>query len=145
MNRNSTKTTVKRAVAFAIDWNLIFIISMAVLVSGKNFNMQYLITPSTEMFSSGNVILGILCFILLPLTRDLLFRNASIGKMIMGLRVVDPVSGNPPDVINLIKRNVTFYIFPIEAITFFANNGKKIGDDLSGTAVVEKKPKRKSN
>ncbi len=134
----STKTTVKRAIAFVIDWNLILIISIALLISGGNFSIDYLLVPSTEMFSSAGVIIGLVCLIALPLLKDLLFKNASLGKLIMGLRVVDASSGKPAPVRSLIIRNITFYLPPVELIAFMTN-GRTIGDRLSGSTVVEKK------
>lgn len=135
---SKTKTTIKRAIAFTIDWNLIFIISLVVFLSGPNFNPKYLIAPSTEMFSMFNVFLGILCFMVLPLVKDLMFKNASIGKLIMGIRVVNADNGDQPSTINLIKRNVLFYFPQIELILFLIKGGKTIGDIISNTIVVEK-------
>lgn len=134
----STKTIIKRAIAYIIDWNLIFIISIAVLISEKNFSVEYLIVPSTDMFSPVNVILGLLCFMALPLIKDLIFRNASLGKLIMGLRVVDAATGKPATVCSLVLRNMTFYLLPVELIAFITS-GKTIGDRISGSIVAEKR------
>ncbi len=136
---SKTKTTIKRAIAFAIDWNLIFIISLVIFLSGPNFDPKYLLVPSTEMFSMFNVFLGILSFMVLPLVKDLMFKNASIGKLIMGIRVVNADDGSQPSTINLIKRNIAFYFPPIELISFLIKGGKTIGDIISNTIVVEKK------
>lgn len=105
--------------AFIIDWNLIFLISVATILSGPDFDVNYLLVPSTEMFSSANLIVGILCLIVFPLIKDMLFGNASIGKRIMRLKVINADTGNSPSIISLIIRNITFYIPPVELFPFF--------------------------
>ncbi len=62
----------------------------------------------------------------------------TLGKLIMGLRVVDASSGEPASTRSLIIRNITFYLPPVELIAFMTN-GRTIGDKLSGSTVVEKK------
>ena len=141
MDKNYSSTFIKRAVAFIIDWNLIFIICFTILLSGPNFDVEYLARPSIRMFSFYNVIFGLLSFILFPLIKDILFRNASLGKVIMGLRVVDAETGTPPSLINLILRNVTFYFPPIGMISYFANGGKTLGDMIAKTTVISKRKK----
>ena len=133
-----TRLCIKRAIAFIIDWILIFIIGTGLLFIGPRFDMKYLLVPSTKMFSSYGVILGILSFIALPLLKDLLFKNASLGKAIMRIVVVDTDSLKYPSVLHMILRNITFYLAPIEAIAFFVNKGKTIGDSISNTVVVGK-------
>lgn len=132
------KLYIKRAIAFIIDWNLIFIISIGLLLIGPRFDMNYLLVPSTEMFSSYGVILGVICFIVLPLLKDLMFRNASLGKAIMRIVVVDANSLERPSVSQLILRNITFYLVPIEVVALFINKGKTIGNSISNTIVMEK-------
>lgn len=117
---------------------MIFLISVAIILSGPDFDVNYLLVPSTEMFSSANLIVGILCLIVFPLIKDMLFGNASIGKRIMRLKVINADTGNSPSIISLIIRNITFYIPPVELFSFLANNGMTIGDKISHTTVVDR-------
>lgn len=133
------RIVIKRIVAFVIDWNLVFLICVALLLSGPQFKLEYLALPRVEMFSSYGVILGLLGFVLLPLIRDCILKNASVGKRIMGLRVVDVKTWQPPSLGKLILRNVMFYFPAVEFILVLVNNGASVGDMISGTAVVEKR------
>lgn len=124
-----------------IDWNLILLLSFAMFLISPNFDWKYLSVPSTEMFSAYGVALGFLCLLILPLIKDCIFRNASIGKKIMGLRVVDRTTGQPPRFGKLLLRNITFYFYYVEIIAVLVNRGVSLGDMLSGTAVIEKNGK----
>lgn len=138
---SSAKTIAKRIVAFIIDWNLIMLLCFAMFLISPNFDVKYLMVPSTEMFSAHGVILGLLGLAVLPLIRDCIFRNASLGKLIMGLRVVDQTTGQPPRLGKLLLRNLTFYLCYIEFIVMLVNRGVSLGDMLSGTTVTEKNGK----
>lgn len=54
--------------------------------------------------------IGYICLIML---RDLTFRNQSIGKKLLNLEVIS-VEGTKPSILQLILRNVTTIIWPIE-------------------------------
>lgn len=70
--------------------------------------------------------------------KDLIFKNASIGKKIMNLQVVTK-DNNKPNVIALILRNIFIcYIYPISFILILIFN-KSLGDFVFKTKVVEVK------
>ena len=139
METSNTRTKIKHAVALVIDWNLILLICMALLVSSPQFKIEYLALPRIEMFSSPGVILGLLGFLLIPLIQDFLFGGSSLGKRIMGLRVIEVKTGKRPRFIKSLLRNVTFYLIFLELLLVFVNGGTALGDMISGTAVVEKR------
>ncbi len=126
---------IRRAIAFIIDWNLVFLICIGLFISGPRFDIEYLLRPSIKMFSAYGVLLGVLGFVLLPLLKDCLFKGASLGKLICGIKVYDNHSKDTAKISSLILRNVTFYIPFIEMIICLCNNGKTLGDMLSSSYV----------
>lgn len=72
--------------------------------------------------------------LLLIVCKDLVFRNASIGKKILKLKVVTD-EGNIPSIKSMILRNLLFLIFPINGIVILSK-GKKIEDILLHLNVV---------
>ena len=133
---------IRRAIAFIIDWNLIFIICFGLFVSGPRFDLEYLLLPSIRMFSAYGVLLGALGFVLLPLLKDCLFKGASLGKLVCGIKVYDCQSRDTAKISSLILRNITFYVPFIELIVYLCNNGKTFGDMLS-SSYVDLKTRRK--
>lgn len=125
----------RRCIAFVIDWNIILPINFFLFVSGPRFDVQYLLRPSMKMFSAYGVLLGIAGFILLPLVKDCLFKGASIGKLICGIRVYDATTRETARLSSLILRNITFYVPFVELIVCLANKGRTLGDEISGTFV----------
>lgn len=128
---------VKRSFAFIIDWVLIWSISIAFFLMSPEFNIDYLLYPSVKMFSFYGIFLGILSFIILPLIKDIVFRNASLGKVIFGLRVADAKDGSMPSKAKLVLRNTTFYFPYIELVVLLICK-KTLGDMISSTEVVKK-------
>lgn len=132
---NSKNVTIRRFVAFVIDWNVIFLIGFGLFISGPRFDIEYLRRPSIKMFSAYGVLLGILAFILLPLLKDCVFKGASLGKLICGIKVYDIHRKNTAGIFSLILRNITFYIPFVEMIVCLCNKGRTLGDMLSSTYV----------
>ncbi len=128
---------VKRAFAFIVDWVIICSISIAFFLMSPEFSIDYLLYPSIKMFSFYGIILGILSFTILPLIKDLVFCNASIGKAIFGLCIVDAINGSVPAKGKVILRNLMFYFPFIEIIPLLIIK-KTLGDIISGTEVVKK-------
>jgi len=126
---------IRRGIAFAIDWNLIFLISFGLFVSGPRFEIQYLLRPSIKMFSACGVLLGFLSFALLPLIKDCLFKGSSLGKLICGIKVYDNHSNETAGNFSLILRNFTFYFPFVEIIVALCNNGRTLGDMLSSSYI----------
>ncbi len=126
---------IRRGLAFLIDWILICSVGTALFLLGPEFDPEYLIYPSIEMFSAYGVILGVLLVLLFPLFRDVIFGGASLGKRIMGLRIVKKGTREKPSVGALILKNLTFCFVSIEAILCLVNHGFTLGNLISGTEV----------
>lgn len=75
-------------------------------------------------------------FILL-IFKDLVFENRSLGKKIVKLEIITKELKKPNSKI-LILKNITLLLWPIEIIVMFlSRKGKRIGDYLFKTSVVE--------
>lgn len=131
---------VKRFFAFVIDYNLIFIIGDALFLISPSFSVEYLLRPSIKMFSVIGVALGIIWFLLAFLCKDILFGNASLGKKIFRLQVLDRTTGQKPTVRQLVLRNVflLFMFLQVEMIVIIANRQIRLGDMIADTVVCKK-------
>ena len=95
---------LKRFFAEIIDY---FIIGL-LFVGLENFNLPewfYGISFSIADIPIDIPSIGVLIVIVLISTKDLLFRNASVGKKIMGLVIVDD-KRNIPNIKNMLKRGI---------------------------------------
>lgn len=125
----------KRLIALYIDF--IFIVIFTTLI------IQIITLGKIDAFSSPIIICIaifsalILAFILTS-RKDLLFKNASIGKKIMGIAIYTE-DGNIPIKNILIKRISSHLLFfPMEIINILLNN-KTSGDEEYKTIVSIKK------
>ena len=76
-----------------------------------------------------------LCIIYLLFIGKDIIGGQSIGKRIAKIKVVDSV-GNIPNIIRLFIRNITIFIWPIEAI-FILLEKPRIGERITKTRVIE--------
>lgn len=136
------KLDVRRLIAFAIDWNLTYIIGMALLFGGPQFKTEYLIAPSMRMFTPFSVLSALAWFVGACMLRDLIFGGRSLGKLICGLKIQNRADGGNPRMRQLILRNITFYFAVIEMVVWAVNNGVRLGDMAAGTEVVRKNGKK---
>lgn len=105
-------------------------ISMSIILIILNFNLD-------NIFYYININLVIFTFLFL--LKDLVFRNASIGKRALNLEILKS-DNTVPSVSTLILRNIFVFLWPIDAILILANK-RKIGDIIFKTKVVEKEYK----
>ncbi|WP_281988964.1 RDD family protein [Aquimarina aggregata] len=70
------------------------------------------------------------------LIRDLFFRNGSIGKKILNLKIVSDINGFNTNKVNKILRNITMIIWPIELIILLISN-KRLSDYILKINVIE--------
>ncbi len=72
----------------------------------------------------------------------MIFRDAlgkSIGKKILGLEIVNYKNKCRPKRIQLILRNITSFIMPLEFIfVLFRSDRRRIGDLIAGTEIIRK-------
>lgn len=80
----------------------------------------------------------VVCFILtyvLILFRDNIFGNASIGKKLLKIKVVK-VNGEKINLITSLKRNILFFLWPVEILLIITDN-RRLGDMWAKTIVVK--------
>lgn len=135
------KPLVRRFFAFAVDWNIMFGVAMALMFYGPGSSPEYLIYPSIKMLSSAGFLLGLAWLLLYCLFKDCLFGKRSLGKLIFGLSIRNAETGKSPSYGSLILRNITYVIVQIEGIIVLANKGKRLGDLIARTQVVRRNKK----
>lgn len=163
----------KRSIALLFDIIVAFCIAMALVLVTSVINMilQSLI-PGIKRLLSQEVFI-VIYFLL----RDSFYQGRGIGKNLMGLRVVDAITGAKPTIAQSIKRNLIFVIpflvkfiwelavpfipvadvstmisrviqilctcyvillIPFECYQAYSSKGgRRIGDRVAGTKVVE--------
>lgn len=118
----------KRKIAYIIDF--IFIVSLLgiITVFFKFIELpHWLFTIKIETPASINLpSIGTVLILLMIFAKDLLFINASLGKKIMKIRIVD-VEGGRVSVFRLIKRSVLMQTVGI--FKFFQAKSNKIHTD----------------
>lgn len=117
----------KRFIALYIDFLISFIfIYFPVLISDNVFENIIVVRVIITIIS--------LCsFVWLMIHKDLLFKNASIGKKLMGLKIYN--NNEIPEKNIIIKRNeLTFLIFPLYIFLILFKN-KSYGDLKYNTEV----------
>lgn len=123
--RRSVKT--KRILAFVVDWCIVFAICAGIITWGAD-------SGKVNTFS---LILAIILYIALPIFRDLLFKNRSLGKLFIGLEVIDG-EGNKPEIVPMIMRNI-FALFPwVDFVLLVATDDGTLGDRISKTYVIKR-------
>ena len=139
---DSSKMTIKRTVAFLIDWVIILFVCIFLMFLQFDFGLPFFLKAGTAVFiTSYSGIIGLLGFILLPLFRDVMFGNGSIGKKLMGITVVSCDSREKISVGRYILRNLLFYLVIVELAMLLFGNGKTVGDMISKTCTAECKYK----
>lgn len=123
----------KRLLAILIDHILGTVIFGIIFFS---INLDSFIDPtesnSMKPFETFNTIIGF--GMIYYLLKDI-FKGRSIGKRLIGLRVVDINNTNDvPGKIRLVVRNITVLIWPIELLILIFKH-RRIGDIITKTNV----------
>ena len=121
---------IKRCVSAYLDVMIIGSISQIIIIFLTKFDIR-------KIFE--NFYMYLLFGLFLFLLKDLVFRNASIGKRALNLEILKS-DNTVPSVSTLILRNIFVFLWPIDAILILANK-RKIGGIISKTKVVEKEYK----
>lgn len=130
------KLLIRRFLAFAIDWNIMFGVAMALMLFGPGSHPEFFVHPSIKMFPSVGFLLGLLWFVIYCLFKDCLFGRRSLGKLICGLKIQNSETGDKASFGSLILRNITYVIVQIEWIVVLVYKGKRLGDFMAKTQVV---------
>ncbi len=116
---------IKRLVAAIIDFYVICFVSTGFI---------YILTFGELSVTPGFVAIYLLSFFLLLLTKDLAFRNASIGKRIFKMEVVK-TDEKELRIIDIIKRNLSIVVLlPIEILMLIID-GRRLGDIWAKTTI----------
>lgn len=132
---NTGNIKLRRVFAFILDFIFSFLMMTFLLLSvtiiyGASGNIEAFDAEKVEnILNKGSLFL---------LFRDFLFGGASLGKRIMGLRILDYTTLKKPPIFKTILRDLFFIILPFDAITMFVE-GRSIGDRVANTIVVSKK------
>ncbi len=126
----------KRVVAAMLDYY--FCVMLVVIISGiigavarDVFNLN--IKEMASIITTAVYFVGVLAFYFL---KDLLFKNASLGKRIMKLEIVKK-DGTQFTFVDCVKRMLPVALCVIEIYLLFSND-ERLGDSWAKTAVVEK-------
>ena len=67
-------------------------------------------------------------------------RCRSAGKRTYGFKIIDFKTKEPATGMQCMLRNVTAYLWPIEALIIFINPKRRLGDLIAGTEVIAEEP-----
>ena len=128
---------LKRIIAMFIDWNLSGIPALI-------YSLFFLSLVNHFPQAVGFAVIPFPFFVIsLPLIfvyRDVIFRGQSIGKRILKLKIVDLETRDLPLQSKLIRRNVFFFILPVEIILIIIKN-QTIGDMITNAPILKKDKK----
>lgn len=125
----------KRMIAFTIDYTIFWIFFSVYFFGGMSILTNY--------SEHAQDIFGLILFYsFIPILmsyfgfKDLLFKDQSIGKKIVKIKVVSIESKNIRKA-QLISRNlILIYLYPIEVLMLLSSS-KRLGDKYAKTNVVE--------
>lgn len=121
------KLTTRRFFAAFIDWTLIAFVGAIVLELLQFTGFE----PTMKSY------ITVFLIVILVFGKDIVFKNASIGKKIFRLRVVSSSDGTIPSMGRLILRNLPLiFIFAAELIMCCRNNTRRLGDVWAATEVI---------
>ena len=123
----------KRLMALIIDFCVTMVpysLAVVIILLIQNNKIGYYFDKSMYILS--------LCFLIMSevifFSKDVIFKKRSIGKKIMNIKVVT-IDGEEPKVFQLILRNITFFVWPLEIFLILWNK-QRIGDILAKTRIV---------
>lgn len=114
----------KRLVAAFIDFYLILFIALLVVS---------ILSSGRLHISTVTVCAFLLTFLFASIFRDLVFKNASIGKKLFKLQILRN-NGAKATFSDILKRNLPLVVFPLELLLILFKN-QRLGDLFSKTIV----------
>lgn len=128
---------LRRIIAFFIDYYILLMISFVVAffigIFGTIFKGNFMMNSLNFLINGITIPIAILGLFF----KDLIFKNYSVGKKIMHLRI-KTVDDNKPSVTQLVARNLFYIIWPLEILTLIIT-GKRLGDIIFKTQVILEK------
>ena len=128
----------KRIGAMGLDYLIVTIAATILFLPGFFINMMRMIPddegiPDFNMFGNS-IYIGLIGFAFV-FAKDAI-RGRSVAKRVLGLQVIRQSDGTIASPLRCFVRNLTAFIWPVEAILTFVQPGRRLGDLLAGTAVV---------
>ena len=131
-----TKDMIRRRfLAFMIDMIIAYGGMIALWCFGPGGNPEHLMYPTVWM--TGAYWLGYLWLYAYGIFKDCLFGRRSLGKLCMGLWIIDTQSQAKVSYKQLILRNITFFIVQVECVVVLILRGKRLGDMVAKTKVID--------
>jgi uncharacterized RDD family membrane protein YckC len=126
----------KRIVAYVLDMILVSVIYMVLLILGAIIGRLLDIAVISLLFLFIAIAIGAIYLLL----RDALFSGQSVGKKLMGVKVINTVTNKQCSFKDSILRNITWFIPVIGLIDLILplidKEGLRLGDKLAKTQVV---------
>ncbi len=94
-----------RFLAYTADWIIISLICLGIF-----YIALVVFRPDQLNFRMPLAFLGIAAFFILPLLKDMVFKDGSIGKKLFCLKIVDENTWRKPDTMQRVVRNVPFHL-----------------------------------
>ncbi len=133
-----TKDMIRRRfLAFMIDMIIAYGGMIALWCFGPGGNPEHLMYPTVKLWMTGAYWLGYLWLYAYGIFKDCLFGRRSLGKLCMGLWIIDTQSQAKVSYKQLILRNITFFIVQVECVVVLILRGKRLGDMVAKTKVVD--------
>lgn len=133
----SKSAFMRRIFAALIDYGIWYTIAIVFFLWQVPIEFFYLPSishiPKTPLFWILCLLLFLICVF-----RNLLFGNASLGKVLLGLRIYDKKTGKKAGIGKLILRSVFFMIPQIDLIVLLLTK-QSIGDMVAETVVDDKR------
>ena len=133
-----TKDMIRRRfLAFMIDMIIAYGGMIALWCFGPGGGPENLMYPTVKFWMTGAYWLGYLWLYAYGIFKDCLFGRRSLGKLCMGLWIIDTQSQAKVSYKQLILRNITFFIVQVECVVVLILRGKRLGDMVAKTKVVD--------
>ena len=127
-----TKDMIRRRfLAFMIDMIIAYGGMITLWYFGPGGSIDFLLYPSVKIW------LGYLWLYAYGIFKDCLFGRRSLGKLCMGLWIIDTQSQAKVSYKQLILRNITFFIVQVECVVVLILRGKRLGDMVAKTKVID--------
>ena len=127
-------SVLQRTLAWAIDSGILFI--LCIIFISIMSNLDPILNYDTETFSASLFVLSLMLY---PFLMEVFNNGQSIGKLIVGIRVVC-LDGTKPSISAFFIRWITLPIDSTMGLAFiiFSKNSQRIGDLAANTTVVKR-------
>ena len=134
--------SLRRMFADILDFFICFFLAEFIFIKLELFDDLNMYSSSVFELIMFYVVPYLFFFILFAL-KDCIFRNASIGKKLFGIKIVytDKENNEKISFITHCKRSIPLIIFPIEAFLLVIWGDKRLGDIWAKTKIIRNKTK----